>query len=119
MPTARPAIQEPCQSVRTVLPCSVIGLGKPSRVKVSFVQPVRPMTKRASATVIPPARFSRARRDLGLLGPGSALSVVKARAFLGSATTCRANSIAHCPRGFYDPTGLGHLCVDLKSGARS
>src|SRR6185295_9112893 len=52
---------------------------------------------------MPAARRTRARPGRGFLEPCSALSVVKARAFLGSATTCRANSIAHRPRASYDP----------------
>src|SRR5215472_10020113 len=81
-PTASPAIQDPCQSVTTVLPCSVIGLGKPSLVNELFVQPVRPRITSTSATVMPVARAARTRRGPGdpVLGePGAALSVVKAR----------------------------------------
>src|SRR6516165_7149277 len=81
-PTAKAAIQDPCHSVRVVLPCSVIGLGKPSLVNGLFVQPVRPRTTSTSATVMPVARPARTRRGPGdpVLGePCPALSVVKAR----------------------------------------
>src|ERR1700736_1050886 len=63
---------------------------------------------------MPVARPARAWPGRGFLEPCSALSVVKARAFLGSATTCRANSIADRPRAFYDPTCLRHLCAPAR-----
>src|SRR5579859_710937 len=68
-PTASPAIQDPCHRVSVVLPCSVMGLGKPSRVNELFVQPVKPRTAAATAAVIPIARAMRTRR-----GPGDLLS---------------------------------------------
>src|ERR1700733_6877259 len=73
-PTASPAIQDPCHKVTTVLPCSVIGLGKPSRVNELFAQPVRPRPPAATATVIPIARATRTREVLrpGLGEPGPA-----------------------------------------------
>src|SRR5206468_12587542 len=79
-----------------------------------ILHPLRPRTTKVSATVMPAARVARARPGRGFLEPCSALSVVKARAFLGSATTCRANSIARRPRGSYDPTGLSHLCAPAR-----
>src|SRR5580698_3723321 len=99
-PTARPAIHDPCQSVTTVLPCSVTGLGKPTRVNVSFVQPVRLRTPAASTATRTAVRFG-----LLLLGTRRVhpWSVVKARAFLGSATACRANSIARLGLVHRDP----------------
>src|ERR1700729_1935137 len=47
-PTASPAIHEPCQRLSVILPWVVMGFGKPRRVNVSFVQPVRASSMTAS-----------------------------------------------------------------------
>src|SRR5579859_3080319 len=59
-PTSIPAIHDPCHSETTILPCVVTGSGKPIRVNVSFVHPVRASIMTASTPT--PAALERRRR---------------------------------------------------------
>src|SRR5215469_7710768 len=113
-PTSSPAIHDPCQRLSVILPCSVTGSGKPRRVNVLFVHPVRASSMTASA----PTRTAFARRRGRVLREavprvrGAAwrrISVNEAPsqqrrpvprpgARPESSTACRGNSIAR-PRG--------------------